>query len=114
MQNIQQLLLQPDTGKKVLETLVKESGTSLPSQGLVAGQSVLSALFQLASDNKKIVYNDIDVFQFKKNEKMRHRVTGKNQTSVFHEVVDASEDYSQLYSGVVKFFNSGLNLFFIA
>lgn len=106
MQTIQQLLLQPDTGKKVLETLTKESGTSLPSQGLVAGQSVLSALFQLASDNKKVVYNDIDVFQFKKNEKMRNRVTGKNQTAVFHEVVDASEEYSQLYSGVVKFFNS--------
>lgn len=106
MQNIKQLLLQPDTGKKVLETLTKESGTALPAEGILAGQSVLSALNQLANNSNKVIYNDIDIFQFKKFERQKYKVTGRNRAAVLHEIYAEQDDYSQVYTGTVRFFNS--------
>lgn len=106
MTSISELIQLPSTATKVLEILTKEAGVGLPTKGIIAGQSVLSALNQLASDSKRVIYNDIDIFNFKKNEKIRHKVTGLNTTSVYFEKTLGDSEYSHLYTGVVRFFNS--------
>lgn len=55
------LALHEDMGPAILERL--SEFTPLPKSGVVAGQSVASAVSELFGDGRAVVYNDVDVFR---------------------------------------------------
>lgn len=55
------LALHEDMGAAILERL--SEFTPLPKVGIVAGQSVASAVSELFGDGRAVVYNDVDVFR---------------------------------------------------